>query len=250
MNKEILDYIKKATLKDDYLVVLFIDDDEQNIKLIKKVFQELNIFSFQRLKEFELKNFIQYHFKRLDKNISNSDALHLVSRSGYLHRDSTVTLQDILNHINVIASYSREDNISREDIEKNIDQSTDTHVFTFINNIFRDKKNAYKILEEMFLEGEPEYKILGKIIFNLELTLKVFQLKNKGYSNGDIAKLLGGIHEFRVKIFLSLSRNLKEEQIKKGLLHAYEVDENIKFGILSGKLAIEIFMAKLFLDFK
>ncbi len=249
-NKRILEYVKELSSKDDSLIFLFIEKDRKYSKSISSKFKEgLNIFSFERLKGSSVQSFVKYQFKKAGKDISNSEITYLIDILGYNHRDSKVSLQNILNYVDIISSYSNDKSIKKSDIDANVEKSLDTHAFTLLDSIYNDRKNAYSILEDLLYRGESEYRLLALMLSNLELTLKVIQLKKKGHNHIEISKILG-VHEFRVKKALSLALNLTDVQIINSIIYGYEVDENIKYGILTSKLAIELYMSKLFVEFR
>jgi DNA polymerase-3 subunit delta len=52
-----------------------------------------------------------------------------------------------------------------------------------------------------------------------------------------------GIHEFRIKKAASFAEKYSLQSLRQILQRAYEIDKNIKTGLLESSLALELFIA-------
>jgi DNA polymerase-3 subunit delta len=83
--------------------------------------------------------------------------------------------------------------------------------------------------------------LLGLIFSQFDSILKIRDLLDRGLSRQDIQKSLG-IDSFRFKILLDHAMRFTLIQLKQIIRSAYEVDKNIKTGLLTDELALEMFI--------
>ena len=69
-------------------------------------------------------------------------------------------------------------------------------------------------------------------------------MRDEGMGLSQIQKALG-VHEFRVKKALGVTEKYSAAGLKKILSKAYEIDGNIKTGLLDQTLALELFIAEI-----
>ena len=60
----------------------------------------------------------------------------------------------------------------------------------------------------------------------------------------DISNSLN-IHEFRVKKAASFADRMSEDAIRRILIYAYEIERNVKTGLMDTNLAMEYFVAEI-----
>jgi prepilin-type N-terminal cleavage/methylation domain-containing protein len=68
--------------------------------------------------------------------------------------------------------------------------------------------------------------------------------QEEGQNEREIKNILG-IHEFRIKKAREFGRSYSVNHLRKVLQKAYEVDRNIKSGLLEASLALEMFIAEI-----
>ena len=84
--------------------------------------------------------------------------------------------------------------------------------------------------------------MLRLITGQLELILSVKEMRDAGMSLPEMQKKLG-VHQFRIKKAMAVTGQYSMKDLRAALCAAYEVDENIKTGLLDGQLALEYFIA-------
>ena len=100
------------------------------------------------------------------------------------------------------------------------------------------------MLHNLLSSGENVFKILALICMQLETILFVKEHKEEGYSYSDINKELG-IHEYRVKKASAFTNRYSSEQLHKALSLVYQVEKNIKEGMLDSRLALEMLISQI-----
>ena len=69
-------------------------------------------------------------------------------------------------------------------------------------------------------------------------------MREEGLKPPQMQKILG-VHEFRIKKAMSVTEKYSREGLKRILSKAYEIDGNIKNGLLEQTLALELFIAEI-----
>ena len=94
----------------------------------------------------------------------------------------------------------------------------------------------------MLHSGSDPFSIIGAIVSQFEMMLSVKQMREEGLDLAAIRKKLGG-SEFRIKKMLPYVNKLTVTKLKETLSAIYQVDRNIKTGLLEPQLALEMFIA-------
>ncbi len=217
---------------------------ENNLKQIKKI-DGIKHFNFETLFEKDLKLFIKKRFKENNKEISPAVLNRVIQNSGYFNRESNYNLYDLQNDISKISAYSSSDEISLGDVETVISGNIESHIFALIESISIGRKDhGLILLKQITFKEKGIYRILSLIISQFEIMLKVKDMKDDGYSFLEMKKFLK-IHEYRIKKASSVVNRYTSEKLKKILIKAYEIDKEIKTGMLDENLAMEIFIASI-----
>ena len=104
------------------------------------------------------------------------------------------------------------------------------------------KDEAFILLHNLLISGENAYMVLSRIVAQLETMLEVKELKSEGKTLAQMQKILD-IHEFRIKKAIGFTDRYTENDLKRILQSAYEVDRNIKTGFFEPKFALEMLIA-------
>lgn len=203
------------------------------------------VYDFTPLTGAQLKSFVVKRFKNAGKVCRNSVIDMLITDSGYGNKEIEYDLYNLENDIRKIIAHSSGDEILPEDVEQTISTNLETNVFAMLDAISRNRKDeAYRLLHNLLVSGESVFGLLSLITSQLELILEVKEMREEGMGAGQIQKLLG-VHEFRVKKAMGVTEKYSVSQLKKILSKAYEIDGNIKSGLLEQSLALELFIAQI-----
>ena len=212
---------------------------------IKKLF---NVYEFGKLNRGELYKFIHNQLKSRRANFDDSSIYHLMDVSGYLMKDSDYDLYRLVSDIDKIISLIGEDGgfPLREGIEEVVLGYRAAYVFSLVDAIFaRDKARGIEILNNIFSSGKDEgSRLTGLLISSVELALSIYQLKRDGVSPSEAAKILG-INKFRGEMLLKNTARMNENDIKRLLMNAYMIDQNLKRGMFDERTSLEYFVANL-----
>ena len=201
------------------------------------------VYDFDRLDKPELNSFIRKRFVKAGIEIKPPALKLFIDCTGYYNRESEYTLFHFENDIQKIIAHCTGDTVTTEDIEKTVSGDMDTFVFDMINGITGNQKDrAFEILYNILSSGEDPFSIIGAIVSQFEFLLSVKELREDGLDIGAIHKKLGG-SDYRIKKAIPFVNRFSKDKLKKTLISIYEVDRNIKTGLLDSRTALELFIA-------
>ena len=169
----------------------------------------------------------------------------LIEATGYFNKESDYRLFNFENDIQKVIAHSDGSKVTEQDIERTVSGDLDTFVFDMLDGISSNQKDkAFQILYNMLHSGSDPFSIIGAIVSQFELMLSVRQLREDGLDLSAMHKKLGG-SEYRIKKLIPYANKYSVEKLKHTLSGIYEVDRNIKTGLLDGQLALEMFIASI-----
>jgi len=241
--KALLEYIK--SLPESCMLVMTADSIDKRKKIIKTISECGSIYEFNELDEKSLKAFVEKRFREAGKTVRPTVIAEMISSSGYYDKETDYNLLNFINDIKKVIAHNESSEIRMEDVTDTISGNLDTNVFAMVDALGRDRKDeAFQLLHNLLLSGEKEYKLLALICSQFETILSVKEMKEEGRSFQDMKEILG-IHEFRIKRAAQFSEKFSLTHLRRILQNAYEIDKNIKTGLLESSLALEMFIAEI-----
>lgn len=236
-----IDYVKN--IPESTILILTCETPDKRKKLYRACSEAGRVYEFDTLTEKDLNNFIMKRFKVAGKVCKPSVISEFIAGSGYYNKESDYTLYNMENDLKKIVAHSSGNEVVLADVLEVISGSLETYIFAFIDSISSGRKEAaYKVFYNMLGTGESVYKILSMIVSQFELILDVKEMRELGMNKDEIVKNLG-IHEFRVKKAMGFGERYQTSALRKVLMAAYDVDKNIKNGLLPQNLALEMLIA-------
>ncbi len=152
----------------------------------------------------------------------------------------------IKNEVEKLKMYKyNEKEITKEDINLLVKKSLDNNIFDLIDYINKkDRKNAYKIYNELIKNNEVPVKILVTLANNYRLMYQVKVLL-ESKSDEEIMKILDIKKEGRLYILKKQTYNFTSSRLLDILKELAKADLNIKSGKITDKLAMELFFSKI-----
>lgn len=245
LGKELGLYVEKLG---NYLCLIVMDrsNDLKKTSSIYKRIKKLNsVVEFTKLKGRDLNWWLDENFKKHGKKISNANISYFIAKSTYSEYGSDKTLYDLENEILKVIDYTRENQITKEDINTVLIKTLDTNIFNLLNNINkRDSETALKIFNEMHRSNEPIPRILYMIIRQIRLMLMYKIYKARGYGEKECQKKMQ-ISSFEFRKLSSQSKGFTEKNLTKSLNKILEIDIKQKTSSQDEKLAMEILIINL-----
>ncbi len=233
------------TVPSNCLLIFTGDAPDKRKKLFKAIASCGSAYDFRELDERLLKGFIEKRIRAAGKTVRPSVINTLVSESGYYDKETDYTLFHLVNDIDKAVAHSVGEEILLEDVNGTVSGNVDTNVFAMIDALSRGRKDeAFQLLHNLLFYGEKEYRLLSLICSQFESILVAKEMKEDGRSFDQIKTQLN-IHEFRVKKAVQFAERYSLPHLRAVLRKAYEVDGQIKTGLLSASLALELLIAQI-----
>ena len=244
--KGLIDYFKDIP-EGTLLLITAAEQDEAKAKKNKvrtAVEKHGRVYDFQPLNDGQLQNFIEKRFKAAGKRYSPSVIRLIMSESGYGNKAIDYSLYNLENDLRkILAHCGAAEDITAEDVKEVLASNPENNVFAMLDAIGRNRKDeAFRLLHNLLQAGTPVFNLLRLITGQLELILSVKEMRDAGMSLTEMQKKLG-VHQFRIKKAMAVTGQYSMKDLRAALCAAYEVDENIKTGLLDGQLALEYFIA-------
>lgn len=245
LSKKIGAYVEEL---DDYLCLIVIDRSN-NLKKTSSIYKRIKklngIVEFTTLKGNDLNWWIGESFKKHGKKISQTNISYFISKSTYSDYASNKTLYDLENELLKVADYTKEKEVTKEDIDIVLIKTLDTNIFNLLNSINkRDSESALRIFNEMYISNEPIPRILYMIIRQIRLMLMYKLYKGKGYSEKKCQGKMQ-ISFFEFKKISAQASNFTEKNLIKSLNKILKTDIKQKTSSQDEKLALEMLIVSL-----
>ncbi|MEA4922617.1 MAG: DNA polymerase III subunit delta [Eubacteriaceae bacterium] len=202
-------------------------------------------YDFGPLSGRQLLGFMKKRLVAGGKTASRATMEMLIAESGYLNEEIDYGLFQLDNDLKKIMALAEGDEIRPEDVMKGISDNLEHNTFKLLDSICSNRKaEGFRLIRELLLSGHSTFELLGGIINQLELMQEVKEMKNLGSGVPQMAKILGK-HQYPIKKAIGFSEKYSEAQVKSMLQKAFEVEKNIKRGILKEEMALEMFVARI-----
>ena len=209
-----------------------IDDRKKIVKLIKI---NGNVIEFNEVKNID--TFI--------KNELNDYKMDAVTINSFVNRVGD-NLAIITSEIEKLKLYKNDDKIiTKDDVFDVCSEQIDVDMNELTNSIVsKNISKSLKIYNELIKQGEEPLQIIIRLANQFRIIYQSKELTKKGYSNKDIADILG-IHPYRVKKALEISYKFPSKELLSILKKLSRIDEGIKMGNMDKNIALEQFILEI-----
>ena len=228
------------------------DDDRDALSVTRSGFYKTlsglgATYDFSPLDHDQLRGFIEKRFIAAGKTYRPGIVGLIARESGYGNKNVDYGLYTLNNDLQKIIAHSgRNPEITMEDVETALTRSPENDTFAMLDAIGRNRKDeAFRLLNNLLYDGVADMQLLAMITRQLELILQVREMREQNIRLEDIQKALkkDKIHEYRTKKAYEIGNRFNSRDLRRILGSAYEVDRNIKTGLMPGQLALEYFIA-------
>ena len=209
-----------------------IDDRNKIVKLIKI---NGNVIEFNEVKNIDA--FI--------KNELNDYKMDAITINSFVNRVGD-NLAIITSEIEKLKLYKNDDKIiTKDDVFDVCSEQIDVDMNELTNSIVsKNISKSLKIYNELIKQGEEPLQIIIRLANQFRIIYQSKELTKKGYSNKDIADILG-IHPYRVKKALEISYKFPSKELLSILKKLSRIDEGIKMGNMDKNIALEQFILEI-----
>ncbi len=223
----------------EYLVVIFAEGaiDKRN-RLYKSVAKFDRVIEFKSLDEKEISMLVLSELKRNGKKIKKPALDAFLNGAGTDYGYIACELEKLISYV------GEREEVTAEDIHEICSPQTENRIFDMISDMAAGRKsNALRAYRDLVLLKEPPMKMLALMERQFRQLLGINRLMADGYGEKMIAETLK-IHPYAVKKSIPLARKYKESELREMLEEAVRYDEEIKSGLLSDRIAVELLLMR------
>ena len=244
---ELIDYVKDPS---DGSVLIFSNEkcDGRN-GFVKELKKSGSFYEFDTLERRELVSFAAKRFRAAGLAISAADMDLLIRLTGYYNKESDYRLYNFENDITKIIAHSQGGVVTADDIEGVVSGEGDRFIFDLLDGISgNDKKTAFEILHNRLSQDSYQaVPLLASIAGQMELLyiVREFMDRSGGRTSAYEISSYTKINEFRIKKAMSYASRYSLQKLGMMLQDIYEANRQIVTGMLDGRNALELFIARI-----
>lgn len=223
-----------------YTCLILVETDiDKRLKLVNAIKKYGLIVELDFQKPADLVKWVIKVFRSHDKSIEQMPASYLVENTDY-------SMNELLNEIEKIVNFvGDKTQITIKDIESVCNKSIKSRIFDLTDAISAGNiSKALMLLNDMAALKEPMQKVLFMIIRQIRMIYKIKLLRQKGIRDDLVSKQMG-LTPFVASKVMSISRNLDINILEKAMYYSLELDESIKTGKITDRIAIELLIASM-----
>ena len=209
------------------------------------------VYDFVSLDEETLTGWMNKRLKAAGKSADPRDMIRFAKDAGYWDKDRSYTLYNLENDLKKLFALTDKNVLTREDFLSTAQIQPETQAFRILDAAFRGAKGTALTMLRNSIEQELPSKadgvvfsFIGLLCSQLEIMVEARERQNDGQTLKQIEKETG-INGYRLQKCVESSQEKTIGELRKSLMEAYNLEENIKSGLLAPRLAIEMFIASL-----
>ena len=206
---------------------------DERKSLVKKIKEKSKVYALDNVNKKDLPRVIKQMFDKRGMSITNDALTEFINRCGedmYL----------INNEIDKLNCYKNDLDI--KDIMLMTPKKLEDNVFEMIDAIFNKKEDkVFKIYYDLKVNNSEPITLISLIASQVRFMYQVMILKDKGYSESNIANELS-CHPYRVKVALEKVYSLNKIDLTLLLEELSDLDIKIKSGEIDRFVGFELFL--------
>ncbi len=233
------------------ILVLTCPKPNKTRSLYKTIAKHGLVFDFVPLDRGTLAAWMNKRLSAAGKTASREDLLRFADACGYGDKDSTYKLWNMENDLKKVVAISEKPQISLGELMACVPARAETDAFKLLDSAFSgNRSTAFSVLNDSLDLSQPSKAMgvilgfTGLVISQLEIMVEAAERKAEGQSYQTIVSAMG-INEYRLKKAMQASSGLSPAKLREDLFRAYQLEKDIKDGLMDGKLALELFIAGL-----
>lgn len=233
---ELADYLKQMP---DIAAFLFVENEvDKRGKMYKAVKEKGRIVEMGRQDEKTLLYWIAGNVKREGKQIKESTARYLVSKTG-------TDMENLEKEMEKLFSYTVDQTeITVQDIDDICTTQITNKIFDMVEAVAtKQQKKALDYYYDLLALKEPPMRILYLLSRQFKLLLEVKELVKRGYDKAQIAKT-AGLHPFVAGKYMQQCRTFESRELQAIMEEAADTEELVKTGRLGDVMSVELFIVK------
>ncbi|SFS04025.1 DNA polymerase III subunit delta [Anaeromicropila populeti] len=229
------DYVKNIP---DFTYIIFVESEvDKRNRLYKAVKDKGTVAELNGLKESELDAWIVAVLSHKGKKINGKTLAYFKEKVG-------TTMDAMSNELEKLTNYAMDrEIITIEDIDSICTIQISNQIFLMIDAIASQKSTrALQLYYDLFALREKPMSILFLIGRHFNILLQIKELASE--PKNEVARK-AGVPPFAVAKYAAQAGNFKRQDLLQGLGLCIEMEEQVKKGLLSDQLAVELLIVKL-----
>ncbi|MBR5731377.1 MAG: DNA polymerase III subunit delta [Firmicutes bacterium] len=247
--KALCEYIPEVP---ESTMLLFICDRPNKTRpLYKAVAASGIVYDFVPLDDATLSGWMAKRLRAAGRSAAPSDLIDFARICGYGDPDRSYTLLSLENDLKKALSGCDKPVLSLDDLLENAAPQGEQNAFRLLDSAFSGNKGlAFEILHSTIEVQAPSKEVgavmsfLGLLCSQLEIMLEGREREEEGEDRGTMAVSMG-VNEYRLKKAMSAAGRRSAAELKKSLDSAFQVEKDIKNGVMPPRMALELFIAGL-----
>ena len=206
-------------------------------------------YEFDTLEKKELISFAVKRFRAAGVAIGMAEMDLLIRLTGYYNKESEYRLYNFENDITKIIAHTQGGRVTPDDIEGVVSGEGDRFIFDLLDGISgNDKKTAFEILHNRLSQDSYQaVSLLASIASQMELLLIVREFMDRagGRTSSYEISSYTKMNEYRIKKAMNYASRYSLEKLSSMLQDIYEANRQIVTGMLDGRTALELFVARI-----
>ena len=219
--------------------------------IVKAVTKAGLLYDFGPLDDSTLAGWMQKRLAGAGRSASKSDMLRFAKRNGYGDKERSYNLFNLENDLKKVLAISSNSYITEEDFLSVGGGEPETAAFLLLDAAFGGRKGYALTLLHNSIEAETPSKetgvilgFLGLLCSQLEIMLEAKERSEDGQSQKEIEAAMG-INAYRLQKAQQASSGRSAAQLRKNLYDAFQIEKDMKQGLIDPRLDLELFIASL-----
>ena len=253
MNKEELDALTSylPNIPETTLLMFTCLKPNKTRSIYKSIAKHGIVYDFVPLDDAMLSSWMAKRLKAQNRSAKPEDMLAFAKNCGYADPDKTYTLNSLENDLKKVFASTDKTVLTLDDFMESSSAAAEVNAFKLLDSAFGGKKgDAMTILHNTIDTQTPSKEMgavmsfLGLLCSQLEIMVEGKERLEEGQSFYELAADMGG-SEYRLKKALEACRNKNATELRTSLDNAFQIEKDLKSGNIDGRLALELFIAKL-----
>lgn len=222
-------------------IFIFVETEvDKRSKLFKAASSKGCVVEFTAQDESTLKRWIAGVLGREGKKITESTAQLFLTKTG-------TDMENIYSELEKLICYCMgRDIVTAEDVEAICTARITNQIFDMVDAIADKKQSqALQLYYDLLALKEPPMRILFLVARQCNILLQVKAMREKGYSNKDMASAIG-VPAFAVNKYTAQASKFKSSVLKKAVATCVEAEEAVKTGRMNDVMSVEILIVDVF----
>ncbi|MCQ2552971.1 MAG: DNA polymerase III subunit delta [Clostridia bacterium] len=245
----LVDYIPNIP---ETTMILFTSAKPNKTKAIYKAINKHGIaYDFCALDDATLSGWMAKRLKAQGRSARPDDLLTYAKNCGYGDPERNYTLNNLENDLKKVFASTEKSVLSLDDFMENSAAQAEINAFKLLDCAFTGNKGEAITILHNTIDIQTSSKEMGAIMSflgllcsQLEIMVEGKERENDGYYISEIASQMN-VNEYRLKKAMAACRNKSASALRQNLFNAFQIEKDLKSGNMDGRLALELFIAKL-----